>query len=61
MKDVDNVIVICRHCGNIIRPDGIGTYISCWCGRCAIDGKYDSNGEGYCRIIGNKEDYEVIE
>lgn len=61
MKNVDKVKIRCNTCGDILRPDGIGTYIVCTCGKCAIDGKYDKDGEGYCRIIGNKEDYKVIE
>ena len=46
----------CKHCNEIIEGDGKGTYISCKCGKCAIDEtKY------YVRIIGNFEDYERIE
>ena len=31
--------------------------IWCSCNTVAVDGKYDKNGEGYCRIIGNEENY----
>ena len=60
MKNVDKVCIKCKHCGYVIRPDSRGTFIECYCGKCAVDGKYDENGEGYCRIIGNKEDYDNL-
>lgn len=46
----------CKHCGETIEGDKKGTYISCFCGKCAID-----ETEYYYRIIGNFEDYEIIE
>ena len=30
------------------------------CGKCAVDGKFDKQGEGYVRLIGNTGDYRVI-
>jgi len=60
MKHVDLLRYRCKHCGNVLRPDGKGTYIPCSCGKVAVDGKYDETGEGYCRVIGNSEDYEEI-
>lgn len=45
----------CKHCNTIIEGDKKGTYITCKCGKIAIDEtKY------YCRKIGNFEDYEDI-
>ncbi len=45
----------CKHCGETIEGDKKGTYITCKCGKCAIDEtKY------YVRVIGNLEDYELI-
>ena len=61
MKNVDKTRVKCLICGHIIQPDGIGTVIWCPCTSVAVDGKYDRWGEGYCRIIGKEENYEVIE
>jgi len=61
MKNVDKTKIRCIHCNDVLKPDGKGTFISCSCGKCAVDGKYDKKGEGYCRIIGNKEDYEILE
>lgn len=46
----------CNHCGDIIKGDKKGTYLKCSCGKCAID-----ETPYYFRIIGNFEDYEVIE
>lgn len=46
----------CNHCGDILTGDKKGTYIPCSCGKCAID-----ETPYYYRIIGNFEDYEVIE
>jgi len=45
----------CKHCNSIITGDKKGTYITCKCGKIAIDEtKY------YVRVIGNFEDYEEI-
>lgn len=46
----------CNCCGDIIEGDKKGTYIPCSCGKCAID-----ETPYYYRIIGNFEDYEIIE
>lgn len=46
----------CKHCGDILTGDKKGTYISCSCGKCAID-----ETPYYYRLIGNFEDYDVIE
>ena len=46
----------CNHCGDILEGDKKGTYISCSCGKCAID-----ETPYYFRIIGNLEDFEVLE
>ena len=61
MKNTHLVRYKCKHCGDILKPDGFGTYISCRCGKLAVDGKYDESGEGYCRVIGNQEDYERVD
>ncbi len=60
MKDIDKLKYKCKLCNDILIPDSIGTMIWCSCGKCAVDGKYDKNGEGYCRVIGNPDDYEKI-
>ena len=45
----------CKNCNDIIEGDQRGTYISCKCGKIAIDEtKY------YCRVIGNEEDIEEV-
>lgn len=46
----------CNHCGDTLTGDKKGTYISCSCGKCAID-----ETPYYFRLIGNFGDYEVIE
>ena len=46
----------CKNCGEVIVGDGKGTFISCSCGKCAVD-----ETEYYYRIIGNKEDWEIVE
>jgi len=46
----------CNHCGDILEGDKKGTYIQCSCGKCAID-----ETPYYWRIIGNFEDFEVLE
>jgi hypothetical protein len=46
----------CNHCGDILEGDKRGTYISCSCGKCAID-----ETPYYFRLIGDFEDYEMIE
>ena len=45
----------CKKCGEVIEGDKKGTYITCKCGKIAIDEtKY------YYRIIGNREDFEEV-
>jgi len=46
----------CNNCGDILEGDKRGTYIQCSCGKCAID-----ETPYYYRIIGNFEDFEVLE
>lgn len=45
----------CTHCNSIIQGDKKGTYITCKCGKIAID-----ETPYYVRIIANKEDFEEI-
>ena len=45
----------CKHCGEVIEGDKKGTYITCKCGKIAID-----ETEHYCRINGNREDFEEV-
>ena len=45
----------CKKRGEVIEGDKKGTYITCKCGKIAIDEtKY------YYRIIGNREDFEEV-
>jgi len=46
----------CLKCGDIIEGDKKGTYIECKCKNIAID-----ETEYYYRIIGDLEDFEVVE
>ena len=46
----------CRKCNDIIEGDKKGTYIPCKCKAIAID-----ETKWYWRIIGDEEDFEVIE
>lgn len=48
--------IFCKHCKNIIYSRSRHDYRSCDCGKCAIDGGFD-----YSRLIGNEEDYIVLE
>lgn len=45
----------CKHCGEVIEGDKKGTYITCKCGKIAID-----ETEYYWRINGNREDFEEV-
>lgn len=45
----------CKNCNEVIEGDKKGTYISCKCGKVAID-----ETKHYVRVIGNFEDYEEI-
>lgn len=46
----------CTNCGEIIEGDGKGTLIQCKCKSIAID-----ETEYYYRIIGNTEDFKIID
>jgi len=60
MKNCDKVSIRCNYCGDVLVPDGFGSFLVCSCGRCAVDGRFDEDGEGYVRLIGNKDDYRVL-
>jgi hypothetical protein len=45
----------CTHCNVIIHSSYSGEYVSCKCGKIGID-----QTEFYTRMIGNKEDYLVV-
>lgn len=53
--DIWNMKVECRLCRTIIEGDKKGTFITCNCGKCAID-----ETPYYARLIGNIGDYEQI-
>lgn len=46
----------CKICGDIIYSRAEHDFHWCSCEKCAIDGGFD-----YYRIIGNKEDWEMME
>lgn len=50
------MVIKCKNCGDVIKGDKKGTYITCKCGMVAID-----ETPYYCRIIGNKDEFEEIE
>ena len=45
----------CRICGSYIRMNTGYDYIPCACGAIAVDG-----GDQYVRILGNRDDYEIV-
>lgn len=45
----------CKHCGDIIESDGKGKFVQCSCGKIYID-----ETEYYCRVGGNKDDWEIV-
>ncbi len=42
----------CKHCGEIIESTSVHNFVSCKCGKVAVDG-----GKDYLKRCGNKEDY----
>lgn len=56
MNKEEHTKVKCKKCGEIIIGDGKGTYITCKCKTIAID-----ETKHYCRIIGNLEDFKILE
>lgn len=46
----------CKHCGDIIYSRAQHDFRWCSCEKCAIDGGFD-----YYRIIGDKDDWELME
>ena len=46
----------CKKCGDIIESKHSHDFKWCKCHSCYIDG-----GNDYCRVGGNKEDYEFVE
>lgn len=56
MKENKRTGLRCNKCKDEIISLSIHDYRECKCGACAIDGGMD-----YTRIIGNEEDWELIE
>ena len=55
-KPLENVAYLCcKICGDTVHSKWSGDYVSCKCGRAAIDQTHE-----YTRLIGNKDDYEVV-
>lgn len=46
----------CNVCRDIINSNTFYSYISCKCGKIAVDG-----GKDYTRIIGEREYYEILD
>lgn len=46
----------CKNCGDIIYSRAQHDFRWCGCEKCAIDGGFD-----YYRIIGDKDDWELME
>ena len=46
----------CKKCGDILEGDMRGTFKTCKCKSCYID-----ETPYYCRIGGNREDFEILE
>lgn len=53
LKDV--IQLYCKLCCSTIYSRYSGEYVSCKCGKIAID-----QTKHYARFIGNKDDYEVV-
>ena len=53
MKDKPTEIK-CLQCGDIIKSDGSGKWVSCSCGKCYID-----QTEYYCKIGGDFKKVEI--
>ena len=55
-KPLENTIYLqCTHCDDIIHSSYSGEYVSCKCGKIAVD-----QTEYYTRVIGNEGDYLVV-
>jgi hypothetical protein len=55
-KPLENVAYLyCKICGDTVHSKWSGDYVSCKCGQAAIDQTHE-----YTRLIGNKDDYEVV-
>lgn len=46
----------CKRCSDVIVSKYRHDFVWCKCGFCAIDG-----GRDYTKLVGNPEDYELIE
>jgi hypothetical protein len=46
----------CKNCNTIIYSRAEHDFHWCPCGRCAVDGGFD-----YFKIVGNREDWEVVD
>ena len=57
MNDKEKISAVkCKCCGKVLSIE-IKAFQTCKCGKVM----FDTAGMGWSRILGNKEDYEIIE
>lgn len=52
MQKIKRNAVKCVHCGDVIESKSVHHFVSCSCGRCAVDG-----GREYLKRMGNLSDF----
>lgn len=52
MQKIKRNAVKCVHCGDVIESKTVHHFVSCSCGRCAVDG-----GKEYLKRMGNLSDF----
>lgn len=55
LERINENIVKCKHCKDIIESLSVNDYKKCYCGKIEISGGHD-----YLKRIGNKDDYEEL-
>lgn len=55
MRKIKRNAIKCNHCGGVIESRSCHDFVTCSCGKCAVDGGMD-----YLRRMGDGGDFEEL-
>ncbi len=55
MRKIKRNVIRCKHCGDVIESRSSHDFVTCSCGKCAVDGGLD-----YLRRMGDDGDFEEL-
>lgn len=55
MRKIKRNVIRCNHCGDVIESRSCHDFVTCSCGKCAVDSDLD-----YLRRMGDDGDFEEL-